>query len=162
MNRTISQVLLLLVIAVVVALGVNYLSPKGLALVGQWNTDNGVISANAKDGRVDPSLAIDNMESAKKIYDQGKTLFIDARAEALYLEGHIKGALSLPTGEFDTRIDDLFARYSLDQPIITYCSGRICEDSHHLARRLIDSGYEKVSIMSDGFSDWLEKGYPVE
>lgn len=162
MNRTISQVALLLVIAIAVALGVNYLSPRGIALVGQWNTDNGVISAKPKDGPVDPSLEIDNMESAKKIYDQGKTLFIDARAEALYLDGHIKGALSLPIGEFDARIDDLFAQYPPDQPIITYCSGRICEDGHHLARLLIDSGYEKVSIMIDGFSDWLERGYPVE
>ncbi len=156
------QALLLLVLAVSIALVVNQFSPMGIALVGQWDQDKGVISAQAKDEIPDRRLAIDNIKIAKLSYDGGKTLFVDARSNDDYNEGHIKGAISLPVGEFDERVGNLLDHYSPDQSIITYCSGRTCEDSHRLAQMLIDLGYENVSIMIDGFPGWKENGYPVE
>jgi len=156
------QALLLLVLAISIALVVNQFSPVGIALIGQWDQDKGVISAHAKDEIHDSRLVIDNIKIAKLSYDGGKTLFVDARSNDDYNEGHIKGAISLPVGEFDERVGNLLDDYSPDQSIITYCSGRTCEDSHRLAQMLIDLGYENVSIMIDGFPGWKENGYPVE
>ena len=156
------QALLLLVLAISIALVVNQFSPVGIALIGQWDQDKGVISAHAKDEIHDSRLVIDNIKIAKLSYDGGKTLFVDARSNDDYNEGHIKGAISLPVGEFDERVGNLLDNYSPDQSIITYCSGRTCEDSHRLAQMLIDLGYESVSIMIDGFPGWKENGYPVE
>lgn len=156
------QALLLLVLAISIALVVNQFSPVGIALIGQWDQDKGVISAHAKDEIHDSRLVIDNIKIAKLSYDGGKTLFVDARSNDDYREGHIKGAISLPVGEFDERVGNLLDNYSPDQSIITYCSGRTCEDSHRLAQMLIDLGYENVSIMIDGFPGWKENGYPVE
>lgn len=156
------QALLLLVLAISIALVVNQFSPVGIALIGQWDQDKGVISAHAKDEIHDSRLVIDNIKIAKLSYDGGKTLFVDARSNDDYNEGHIKGAISLPVGEFDERVGNLLDNYSPDQSIITYCSGRTCEDSHRLAQMLIDLGYENVSIMIDGFPGWKENGYPVE
>ena len=156
------QALLLLVLAISIALVVNQFSPGGIALIGQWDQDKGVISAHAKDEIHDSRLVIDNIKIAKLSYDGGKTLFVDARSNDDYNEGHIKGAITLPVGEFDERVGNLLDNYSPDQSIITYCSGRTCEDSHRLAQMLIDLGYENVSIMIDGFPGWKENGYPVE
>lgn len=156
------QALLLLVLAVSIAFVVNQFSPVGIALIGQWDQDKGVISAQAKDEIHDGRLVIDNIKIAKLSYDGDKTLFVDARSNDDYNEGHIKGAISLPVGEFDERVGNLLDDYSPDQSIITYCSGRTCEDSHRLAQMLIDLGYENVSIMVDGFPGWKENGYPVE
>ena len=156
------QALLLLVLAISIALVVNQFSPVGIALIGQWDQDKEVISAHAKDEIHDSRLVIDNIKIAKLSYDGGKTLFVDARSNDDYNEGHIKGAITLPVGEFDERVGNLLDNYSPDQSIITYCSGRTCEDSHRLAQMLIDLGYESVSIMIDGFPGWKENGYPVE
>ena len=162
MNTILKRALLLLVLAVSVALVVNRFSPAGIALIGQWDQDKGAISARAKDEIHDSRFVIDNIEIAKLSYDSGETLFVDARSNDDYNEGHIKGAMSLPIGEFDVKVENLINRYLLDQSIVTYCSGRTCEDSHRLAQKLIDFGYESVSIMIDGFSAWKENGYPVE
>ena len=94
------QALLLLVLAISIALVVNQLSPVGIALIGQWDQDKGVISAHAKDEIHDSRLEIDNIKIAKLSYDGGKALFVDARSNDDYNEGHIKGAISLPVGEF--------------------------------------------------------------
>ena len=152
----------MLVLAISIALVVNQFSPVGIALIGQWDQDKGVISAQAKAEIHDGRLVIDNIKIAKLSYDGGKTLFVDARSNDDYNEGHIKGAITLPVGEFDERVGNLLDNYSPDQSIITYCSGRTCEDSHRLAQMLIDLGYENVSIMIDGFPGWKENGYPVE
>jgi rhodanese-related sulfurtransferase len=162
MNTILKRALLLLVLAVSVALVVNLFSPAGIALIGQWDQDKGAISAHAKDEIHDSRFVIDNIEIAKLSYDSGETLFVDARSNDDYNEGHIKGAISLPIGEFDVKVENLINRYLLDQSIVTYCSGRTCEDSHRLAQKLIDFGYESVSIMIDGFPGWKENGYPVE
>lgn len=162
MNRLFANTILLLTIAVISAFTVNYLSPAGIALVGQWDTSQGVITAKAKNENYEPGLEIEDLEVAKQIYDQGGTVFLDARTEDVYLEGHVKGALSFPVVEFDIKMEVFFTQYPLDQSFVAYCSGRTCEDSHQLAQMLIDFGYEKVSVMIDGFPGWAEKGYPVE
>jgi rhodanese-related sulfurtransferase len=68
----------------------------------------------------------------------------------------------LPIGEFDERIGKFFELFPLDKPIITYCSGRTCEDSHLLAQLLISRGYVNTSVMVDGFPAWEAEGYPIE
>ena len=158
----IKRALLLLVLAFVTALVANRLSPVGIALIGQWDQDKKTTSANARDDFHDGLFDIKTIETAKSIYDSGETLFVDARSSDAYREGHVKGALSLPLAEFDAMVEYLLNNYPPHRSIITYCSGRTCEDSHWLAQMLIDLGYENVSVMIDGFSGWKENGYPVE
>jgi rhodanese-related sulfurtransferase len=155
-------VILLLLAAVLLALLTNTFSPAGIPLLGQWDESEGVVRADPKDGQNTLGLEIEYVEIAKEIYDKGGTLFIDARDNEAFEAGHIRGALSLPPDEFDSRIESILDRYPLEHHIITYCSGRSCEDSHYVAQLLIEFGYEKVSVMMDGFVGWEEKGFPVE
>jgi rhodanese-related sulfurtransferase len=160
--KTIKEIIILVGVAVTLALLVNQLSPRGIRLVGHWDTAKGVIGANTpgKDGyRI---AEIDQVADAAKIFYDGDTLFVDARSTEDFASGHIPEAISLPVGQFDQRIESFLNQYPLNQPIIAYCSGRTCEDSHHLAQLLSDVGFSEVRIFIDGFPGWEAEGYPIE
>jgi rhodanese-related sulfurtransferase len=160
--KTIKEMVILVGISVSLALVVNTLSPRGIALVGQWNTAKGVITANPTLITEGTPPEIDSVAQAKEIFNQGNALFVDARSSDHYDEGHIQGAISLPVGQFDERIASFLNRYSPEQPIVTYCSGRTCEDSHNLAQFLSDAGFTNVRIFIDGFPGWESEGHPIE
>ncbi len=162
LKSILGELFLLLGLATALAFVVNAFSPRGIALLGQWDTSEGVISARAKNQVILRELEIPDVSRAKELYDQGGVLFVDARGASLYAEGHIRGAVSLPVGEFDMHIEEFRKRYPLEQAIVTYCSGRECSDSHELAVRLFDAGFTNVSIFIDGFPAWEAEGLPVE
>jgi rhodanese-related sulfurtransferase len=160
--KTIKEVTILIGVSVIAALAFNFFSSKGIALVGQWDTSLGVVNARQKNDVILVELEIGDVTYAKALYDSGNVLFVDARSAEDYADGHIKGAYSLPVGEFDAGIDRFLELFALDKPIVTYCSGRSCEDSHHLAQLLIYRGYQNTSVMVDGFPGWESEGYPIE
>jgi len=92
--------------------------------------------------------------------------FLDARRSAEYSEGHIAGAFCAPVWESDLE-DRLIAFKATrhpgsEDPIIIYCSGGDCRDSHLLAAKLLKEGYFHLLIYRDGFPDWVAQKHPVE
>ena len=162
MRKTIREILILLGLSVFLALVVNYFSPGGIPLVGKWDTATEVISANAMGEEEYRVAEIDWPPDAWKIFDSGEALFVDARSTQDYQSGHIPGAISLPVGQFDELIEAFMDRYPPDQSIVTYCSGRTCQDSHDLAMLLMDFGFSDVRVFIDGFPGWEAQGYPIE
>jgi rhodanese-related sulfurtransferase len=161
-RKTIKELIILVGVSVILALAVNHLSPRGIALVGQWETAKGVMTADAMDDDKYRIAEIDRVTDAAKIFYDDDTLFVDARSTEDYESGHIPGAVSLPVGQFDERIEVFMKQVPLDQPIVTYCSGRTCEDSHQLARLLMEAGFSEVRIFIDGFPGWQAEGYPID
>ena len=161
-KELVNQTVIMLGVSVLLAFIVNYFSPAGIALVGQWDTNAGVITAKAKNDVVSGKLEIEDVIQARQIFDGGNILFVDARTRLDYEDGHIPGAISLPIGEFDELIDSFLDQHDIEQPIVTYCSGRTCEDSHILAQLLMDFGYIDVKVFIDGYPGWEAEGYPVE
>lgn len=91
--------------------------------------------------------------------------FLDARRSAVYAEGHVAGARSFPIWEstVDGEIKRLFEEgYDVDAPLVVYCSGGDCEDSHMLAERLHRFGFNNALVYADGFPDWEKRRLPVE
>jgi rhodanese-related sulfurtransferase len=95
---------------------------------------------------------------------RSQMLFLDARRSTVYADGHIAGARSFPVWEsdIDDRVKKLFEE-GLDQraPVVAYCSGGNCEDSHMLAEKLYMVGFDNVLIYKDGYPDWVKRGLPV-
>jgi len=91
-------------------------------------------------------------------------LILDARRSSVYRDGHIAGARSLSVWEADAddKVRALFAE-GRDQsaPVVVYCSGGECEDSHMLAEKLYKVGFDDVLVYKDGFPDWQKRGLPV-
>jgi len=161
-RKAVKEISILLGISVALALIVNTISPGGIALVGQWDTAKGVIAADPYPADEKKLEEIDSADWAKDLFDKGHVLFVDARSQDNYEQGHIPGAILLPLGQYDEKIQSFLSRYSLDQPMVTYCSGRTCEDSHKLARLLSEAGFTDVRVFIDGFPGWKAEGYPVE
>jgi len=88
-------------------------------------------------------------------------LILDARRTDTYAAGHLPGARSLPVWE-----DGLAAKVALLKadpllPMIVYCAGGDCQDSHLLAQKLWLAGYRNLRIYAGGFPDWEARGWPV-
>lgn len=159
----VAEISLILLLATVTGFFVNALSPRGIALLGQWDVDKGVVTAAPKDGPVAHELEIHRVEEAYDLYRSGEALFVDARDESRYREGHIRGAVFLFPYDYDQLFEAFVTRYpDRDRLIVTYCSGRECEDSHTLARYLIEDGYTRVRVFIDGYPAWAAEGLPVD
>ncbi len=149
------QVPVILLIAAVMAVAVNRLRPDGRLplMVGRPP------AATAGQNDAGDSISLDQ---ARKLFQQGAALFLDARSREDYLRGHIRGALSLPWQEVDDRIAAVGDLLDEDKVIITYCDGASCTLSHHLARYLKDMGFARVRVLKNGWSLWRQNGLPVE
>jgi len=161
-RKTAKEIIILLVVSIALAMLVNFLSPSGIALVGQWDTSQGVITASPSGTEEEKPEEINSVARAKEIFDNGNVLFVDARSSDNYEDGHIPGAISLPVGQFDGQIESFLNQHPPDALIVTYCSGRTCEDSHNLAQLLYDVGFTNVRVFIDGFPGWKAEGYPIE
>ena len=160
--KTAKEISIILGLSIVTALAVNYFSPAGIALVGQWDTSQGVVMAKAKNDIVIEGIEIGTVDEARQLFDSGEYIFVDARSLEDYEEGHIQGAVSLPVGQSEDRVAAFLERYPPEASIITYCSGRTCQDSHHLAEFLLEFGYDNVTVFIDGFPGWKAEGHPIE
>ena len=79
------------------------------------------------------------------------------REPADYREGHIPGAVSIPRGVLEMRIDEVTTDEK--RPIVLYCGG---SPSALSAQALGEMGYRDVESLSGGLRGWREKDLPVE
>lgn len=99
------------------------------------------------------------LAQALVLYNQG-VVFLDARDNYFYREGHIKGAVSLPYYQFE-EFEHNLKNISKDQPIVTYCDGTDCDLSVTLANKLFKMGYKRIYIFFDGWDEWKNAGYSI-
>ncbi len=83
---------------------------------------------------------------------------IDTRSPALYLEGHVPGAVNLPHRRITA---ETVAQLPPDVLLITYCNGAHCNASTRGALRLAALG-RQVKEMPGGMDGWVREGLPVE
>ena len=43
-------------------------------------------------------------------------------------------------------------------PVVLYCSGGDCEDSHMLAQKLFGAGFNNLLVYRNGWPDWVRRG----
>ncbi len=98
------------------------------------------------------------IDSVKQMLDQRRTFkLIDVREGDEYGAGRLPGALSVPRGYLELRIEEKAAR---TEEIVLYCAGGT--RSALAAKTLKDMGYQNVSSMAGGYSRWHDASYPVE
>jgi len=133
----------------------------------------GPASAGSSKGSIPPAPSASSVapaawreisgEEADRLQSSG-VLFLDARRSSEYRDGHVPGARSVPVWEtgLDEKVRALFAeRPDQSAPIVVYCNGGECEDSHELAQKLYLAGFDGVRVYRDGFPDWARRGRPV-
>ncbi len=82
---------------------------------------------------------------------------LDSRSRAAWDQGHIPGAVHLPTADIPGRAAEL-----LDPavPVVTYCWGPGCNGATRAALALALAGYD-VREMIGGMEYWIREGFPV-
>ncbi|MEK7229450.1 MAG: molybdopterin-synthase adenylyltransferase MoeB [Candidatus Binatota bacterium] len=94
-------------------------------------------------------------EADELLKKNGKYLLLDVREKDEYREGHLEGALSLPRGFLEIKIESAVPDKST--PILAYCAGGV--RSLLAANALKEMGYQDVISMSGGYTAWKTAGY---
>ena len=95
---------------------------------------------------------------ARELIEEGGPVVVDVREQEEWDEGHIPGAVHIPRGHLESRIER--AAPDPSRPVVVYCSAG--NRSAFAAKTLADLGYEDVVSLSGGFTDWKRNGFPVE
>src|SRR6266850_8174515 len=99
-----------------------------------------------------PEVTVDEV---KHRVEQGEQwTLLDVREREEYREGHLEGALSLPRGFLELRVEEAVPDKST--PLIAYCAGGV--RSLMAARTLKDMGYEHVVSLTGGYTAWKNAG----
>lgn len=85
----------------------------------------------------------------------GKYLLLDVREKEEYREGHLEGAVSLPRGFLELKVETAVSDKSA--PVIAYCAGGV--RSLLAAKAMKEMGYERVISMAGGFTAWKTAGF---
>ena len=102
-------------------------------------------------------LAI-SLDKAKDFFENG-VLFIDARDEVYYNDGHIKNAMkNVFLMELIFNIED---KQTKEDPIVVYCGDPGCGDSEDLAYDLQNEGFKKLFVFKGGWLEWSAANYPA-
>lgn len=104
--------------------------------------------------RLVPEVSVQDAQG-RIVHTKDVTL-LDVREKEEYRDGHLDGAISLPRGFLEMRVEETVP--DKEKPIIAYCAGGT--RSLIAARTLKEMGYTNVVSMTGGFSAWKNAGMP--
>jgi len=112
--------------------------------------------AHAAHGTAGPLPLVPAPELKAELDAGRRPLLVDLRPAAVYRQGRLPGARSIPLAELRRRYGELPRGR-----IVLYCD---CprEELEAAYRFLVDQGAERVGALEDGFAGWTQRGYPVE
>src|SRR5881396_3642053 len=100
---------------------------------------------------------IDATQARERI-ESGEPVVVDIREQNEWDEGHIPGAVHVPRGNLESRIEAVLP--DRDRPVLLYCAAG--SRSAFAAKTLEELGYEHVSSLSGGYTDWKRNGFPTQ
>lgn len=143
-------------LAVLLAFTVNRFRGDGILWMADWSPEARLKAATG-DRLVIP------LDQAVAFFDTREATFVDARSPELFSQGHIRGSLNVPWEQVNDYLDRFFEKVPGSNAIvITYCDGKSCSLSEHLALMLRDMGYKNAMVLVNGWTVWMEHQYPVE
>jgi rhodanese-related sulfurtransferase len=86
------------------------------------------------------------------------SVLVDVREEDEWTEGHIPGAVHVPRGFLESRIEQVAPDRS--QTVVLYCAGG--SRSAFAAKTLEELGYEDAVSLAGGYVDWKRNGFPTQ
>src|SRR2546425_9201799 len=102
-----------------------------------------------------PEVAPDEVKG--KLDGGARPLLLDVREKEEFRQGYVPGALSLPRGFLEMRVEETVPDKAA--PIVAYCGGGT--RSLLAGRILKELGYTNVVSMRGGFTAWKKRGLPI-
>jgi len=136
----------------------NYYSLSNSKVYEVWKSlrelgfsQNAEIERLIRDFRNDrQSLESVSLQDLQLRIEDNEVLVLDVRPNEEYQEGHIPGAISIPTGELEERIKDL----PKDKQIVAYCRGPLCAMADDAVELLKQHGFESKRL-EEGYPEWM-------
>jgi sulfur-carrier protein adenylyltransferase/sulfurtransferase len=99
-----------------------------------------------------------DVSRARELLTESAAAVVDVRERDEWAEGHIPGAVHVPRGSLESRIESVVPDRS--QTVVVYCAGG--SRSAFAAKTLEELGYGNVLSLVGGFTDWKRNGLPFE
>jgi len=176
MKKTFKEASIIVFASIVIGLIANAVSPKGVPLFADYSERFAIDSAKSvnsidlnKRGKLNKGGFYEPvnipLETAKQLFDDN-AVFIDAREDIEFKEGHIKGARNIPYKAFVESTNEqkleIMKGIEKEKIIVSYCSSDSCEISIDNAYEMAKIGYNDVKIFLGGYKEWKNKNYPIE
>ena len=97
-------------------------------------------------------------EARSRLENGDRPVVVDVRERDEWEEGHIPGAVHVPRGNLESRIEQ--AVPDKDRPLVVYCAAG--NRSAFATKTLRELGYENAVSLAGGFTDWKRNGFPFE
>ena len=187
MKGVLREATLVVVLGTLFAFAANRVSPRGLALVRNYfpeGTGRLIAAVPPAAGTNTPALdpaqllaaelkakglqLADRNQAFQLFHDprfkQNLVVFVDARDEQRYRQGHIPGAYEFDPYRPEKYFGAVLPVCQSAQQIMVYCNGGDCDDSETAAILLRDVGIpnQKLLVYGGGITDWATNGLPVE
>jgi molybdopterin/thiamine biosynthesis adenylyltransferase/rhodanese-related sulfurtransferase len=101
---------------------------------------------------------VSTLETKDRLGSVDAPLLLDVREQDEWQEGALPGAMHIPRGNLESRVEALVPDKSRE--IVLYCAGG--SRSAFAAKSLGELGYTNVSSMAGGFTDWKRNGFDFE
>lgn len=155
LDKPFNQVVFFVVISIFLSFSSNLVRKDSIPLLAKKLEITEDIDLDSDESTL---LAI-SLDKAKEFFENG-VLFIDARDEVYYNDGHIKNAMkNVFLMELIFNIED---KQTKEDPIVVYCGDPGCGDSEDLAYDLKNEGFKKLFVFKGGWLEWSAANYPAD
>jgi rhodanese-related sulfurtransferase len=101
------------------------------------------------------------LKQARRLFDAGQAVFVDARPADVYAEGQIEGAYSLPLDRWE-EIYPALSGWIAGHRIVIYAGENGVHEADDLARALASRKVsDSLDVYVGGFEEWKEAGLPL-
>jgi len=115
--------------------------------------------AQIDNSSLQPQIREISIDIAEKLF-LDSVLFVDARAEEYYLEGHIPN--SICNDDFNSLVIQVEDLVDYNSGFVVYCSDDDCGSSEDLAYQFQDQGFKNIYLFKGGWKQWMENNLPIE
>ena len=155
LDKPFNQVVFFVVISIFLSFSSNLVRKDSIPLLAKKLEITEDIDIDSDESTL---LAI-SLDKAKEFFENG-VLFIDARDEVYYNDGHIKNAMkNVFLMELIFNIEE---KQTKEDPIVVYCGDPGCGDSEDLAYDLQNEGFKKLFVFKGGWLEWSAANYPAD
>jgi molybdopterin/thiamine biosynthesis adenylyltransferase/rhodanese-related sulfurtransferase len=101
---------------------------------------------------------IDEVQPSEAAALDGGVVYLDVRERDEWEEGHIPGAIHIPRGSLESRVES--AVPERERRIVVYCASGA--RSAFATKTLDELGYSDVSNLAGGYIEWKRSGFPTQ
>ena len=157
-SSSLNQIYIYLSLSLLISCCVNILRTESLPFIAV-PLEKIEDTAQLQNSNLQPQIREVTIDVAERLFSDS-LLFIDARAEEYYLEGHIPN--SICNDDFDSLVYQIEGFITYNNGFVVYCSDDDCGSSEDLAYQLQDQGFTNIYLFKGGWKQWVENDLPME